>query len=181
MLVVSKEIYVSRYHGNNQPSCGETMKTACKFIALGIAHAQWNDTIYIDGTETSRDPYPCLPTTSQPDGIYVNKSLSLRRFGKVKVFIRCSSLRRITLDGRNTSDKVIIYLDGLAFIDSSIAARMSSLYVENCNFIGANRYQTHRLLLILRHSMGTILCLSPNLFSATILFLVSVSLGITSD
>ena len=137
MLVVSKEIYVSRYHGNNQPSCGETMKTACKFIALGIAHAQWNDTIYIDGTETSRDPYPCLPTTSQPDGIYVNKSLSLRRFSKVKVFIRCSSLRRITLDGRNTSDKVIIYLDGLAFIDSSIAARMSSLYVENCNFIGA--------------------------------------------
>lgn len=113
------------------------MKTACKFIALGIAHAQWNDTIYIDGTETSRDPYPCLPTTSQLDGIYVNKSLSLRRFGKDKVFIRCSSLRRITLDGRNTSDKMIIYLDGIAFIDSSIAARMSSLYVENCNFIGA--------------------------------------------
>ena len=129
VLVVSKEIYVSRYHGNNQPSCGETMKTACKFIALGIAHAQWNDTIYIDGTETSRDPYPCLPTTSQLDGIYVNKSLSLRRFGKDKVFIRCSSLRRITLDGRNTSDKMIIYLDGIAFIDSSIAARMSSLYV----------------------------------------------------
>ena len=179
MLVVSKEIYVSRYHGNNQPSCGETMKTACKFIALGIAHAQWNDTIYIDGTETSRDPYPCLPTTSQLDGIYVNKSLSLRRFGKDEVFIRCSSLRRITLDGRNTSDKVIIYLDGIAFIDSSIAARMSSLKIVISSVL--NRHQTHRPLLILRHSLGTILCLSPNLFSATILFLVSVSLGITSD
>ncbi|XP_022806639.1 uncharacterized protein LOC111343718 [Stylophora pistillata] len=135
--VFSKEIYVSRCHGNSQPSCGGTMKTACKLIALGIAHAQWNDTISIDGTETSRDPYPCLPTTSQPDGIYVNKSLSLRRFGKAKVFIKCSSLRRIILDGSNTSDTVTIYLDGLTFIDSCIAVRMSTLNVVNCNFIDA--------------------------------------------
>ena len=138
--VVCKEIYVSRYHGNTLLSCGETFKTACKTIALATAQSRWNDTIYIDGTETSRDPYPCLPMTSHLGGICVNKSLSLRRFGKAEVFLKCSSSRQIVFDGSNTPKTVTIHLNGLTFIDSFIAAQRCSLNVESCNFMNATSF-----------------------------------------
>lgn len=98
MPVFSKEIYVSRHYGNNFTYCGETIQTACKMIGLAIARAQWNDTIYIDGTGTSRDPYPCLPTTLHTGGLYVNKSLSLKKLGDAEVFLNCSSSRQIVFD-----------------------------------------------------------------------------------
>lgn len=132
MPVVCKEIFVSRYYGNNLSSCGETIHTACKTIALATAQAQWNDTIYIDGTKTSRDPYPCSPMTSDPGGIYVNKSLSLKRFGNADVFVKCSS--QMCFDGSNVSETVIIHLEGLTFLNSSVTVRRCSLYVNSCLF-----------------------------------------------
>lgn len=135
MPVVCKEIFVSRYYGNNLSSCGETIHTACKTIALATAQAQWNDTIYIDGTKTSRDPYPCSPMTSDPGGIYVNKSLSLKRFGNADVFVKCSS--QMCFDGSNVSETVIIHLEGLTFLNSSVTVRRCSLYINSCLFTDA--------------------------------------------
>ena len=133
-MIGCKEIYVSRYHGDSSPSCGKTIHTACKTIALAITQAQWNDTIYIDGTETSRDPYPCLPMTSYPEGVYVNTSLSIERFGKGEVFVSCSSKRQMRFDGRNISKKVLIRLKGLTFLNSHITVQKCLLYVERCLF-----------------------------------------------
>ena len=135
MSVSSKEIYVSRHYGNNFTFCGETIHTACKMIGLALVQAQWNDTIYIDGTDTSRDPYPCLPTTSHTAGLYVDKSLSLKRFGDAEVFINCSSSRQIVFDGSNAvSGTVIIQLTGLTLFNTSVTARNCSLHVNRCLF-----------------------------------------------
>ena len=125
---------MARYHGDSSPSCGKTIHTACKTIALAITQAQWNDTIYIDGTETARDPYPCSSVTSYLEGIYVNISLSFERFGKDEVFLSCSSKRQMSFDCRNTSKEVLIRLKGLTFMNSQITVQKCSLYVESCLF-----------------------------------------------
>ena len=133
-MVDSKEIYVSRYYGNDSPSCGKTIHMACKTIALATTHAHWNDTIYIDGTETSRDPYPCSTMTSYPGGIYVSGSLILESFGKDEVFLKCSSQKQTIFDGRYVSGKVLIRLKGLTFINSYVTVQKCSLYIERCVF-----------------------------------------------
>ena len=133
-MVDSKEIYVSRYHGNDSPSCGKTIQMACKTIALATTQAHWNDTICIDGTETSRDPYPCSSMTSYPGGIYVNRSLTLTRFGKDEVFLKCSYQKQMIFDGRYVSGKVIILFKGLTFINSHVTVQKCSLYIESCVF-----------------------------------------------
>ena len=133
-MLECKEIYVSRYHGKNLPSCGKTIRTSCKTIAFATTQAQWNDTIYLDGTETSRDPYPCLTMKSYPGGIYVNKSLSFERFGEDEVFLKCSPTTQLRFDGRNVSGKVIIRFVGLTFLNSHVTVQKCSLYVEGCLF-----------------------------------------------
>ncbi|XP_078371368.1 uncharacterized protein LOC144655023 [Oculina patagonica] len=135
--VFCKDIFISRHHGNNLPSCGKTIHTACKTIALAIAQAQWNDTIYIDGTETSRDPYLCLPMNPHTGGIYINKSLSLKRFGNAEVFLKCHSSRQIVFDGSNATETVVIELQGLTFFNSSVTARRCSLHISKCLFTHA--------------------------------------------
>ena len=136
-MVDSKEIYVSRYHGNDSPPCGETIPMACKTIALAITQAHWNDTIHIDGTETLRDPYPCSSMTSYPKGIYVNRSLTLERFGEDEVFLKCSSQKQMIFDGRYVSGKVIIRLKGLTFINSYVTVQKCTFYIESCVFKNA--------------------------------------------
>ena len=133
-MLDSKEIYVSRYHGNDSPSCGKTIHMACKTIALATTQAHWNDTIHIDGTETLRDPYPCSSMTSYPGGTYVNGSVTLERFGKDEVFLKCSSQKQMIFDGRYVSGKVIIRLKGLTFINSYVTVQKCSLYIESCDF-----------------------------------------------
>ena len=103
-VVVCKVVIVSRLHGSDFPSCGKgnNLKTACRTIAFATTQAQWNDTIRIDGTDTSRDPYPCSSMVSNQNGIFVNKSLSFKKFGNAEVFLNCSA-KRIMFDGRNAS------------------------------------------------------------------------------
>ena len=110
-VVVCKVVIVSRLHGSDFPSWGKgnNLKTACRTIAFATTQAQWNDTIRIDGTDTSRDPYPCSSMVSNQNGIFVNKSLSFKKFGNAEVFLNCSA-KRIMFDGRNAS-----YPERLAF------------------------------------------------------------------
>ena len=113
-VVVCKVVIVSRLHGSDFPSCGKgnNLKTACRTIAFATTQAQWNDTIRIDGTDTSRDPYPCSSMVSNQNGIFVNKSLSFKKFGNAEVFLNCSA-KRIMFDGRNASGTVSIQFMGL--------------------------------------------------------------------
>ena len=133
-MVASKEIFVSRFHGNISPSCGKTIFTACKIVALATTQAQWNDTVYIDGTDTSRDPYRCSSVTTYPAGIYVNKSLTFARFGKDEVFFECSPAKKIICDGKNAAEKVIIQLQGLTLMNTQVVVQKCSFDVESCIF-----------------------------------------------
>ena len=91
-VVVCKVVIVSRLHGSDFPSCGKgnNLKTACRTIAFATTQAQWNDTIRIDGTDTSRDPYPCSSMLSNQNGIFADKSLSFKKFGNAEVILKCS-------------------------------------------------------------------------------------------
>ena len=51
--------FVSRRDGNFANNCGLKASLPCKTIQQVIAHASDGDVINIDGTRTSRDPYPC--------------------------------------------------------------------------------------------------------------------------
>lgn len=133
-MAVSKEIFVSRFSGNTSPSCGKAIHTACKIVALATTQAQWNDTIYIDGFDTSRDPYLYSSVTTYPAGIYVNKSLTFTRFGTDEVLFECSSAKKIICDDRNAAEKVIIQLQGLTLMNSQVVVHKCSLYVESCIF-----------------------------------------------
>ena len=134
-VVVCKVVIVSRLHGSDFPSCGKgnNLKTACRTIAFATTQAQWNDTIRIDGTDTSRDPYPCSSMVSNQNGIFVNKSLSFKKFGNAEVFLNCSA-KRIMFDGRNASGTVSIQFMGLTLINSRIVVQECSLFVESCVF-----------------------------------------------
>ena len=72
--------------------------------------------------------------TSYLGGIYVNRSLTLERFGKDDVFLKCSSQKQMIFDGRYVSGKVIIRLKGLNFINSYVTVQKCSLYIETCVF-----------------------------------------------
>ena len=89
-VVVCKVVIVSRLHGSDFPSCGKgnNLKTACRTIAFATTQAQWNDTIRIDGTDTSRDPYPCSSLMSNQNGIFADKSLSFKKIGNAEVYLK---------------------------------------------------------------------------------------------
>lgn len=129
-----KQIYVSRYSGKDFLSCGETIESACKTIGRAVTQAQWNDTICIDGTGTSRDPYPCSSGTSDPEQIYINMSLSFERYGENEAILQCSSSRQMLFDGRNLTRNVVIRFSGLTFLNSHVTVQNCSLFVDSCHF-----------------------------------------------
>lgn len=129
-----KQIYVSRYSGKDFLSCGETIESACKTIGRAVTQAQWNDTICIDGTGTSRDPYPCSSGTSDPEQIYINMSLSFERYGESEAILQCSSSRQMLFDGRNFIRNVVIRFSGLTFLNSHVTVQNCSLFVDSCHF-----------------------------------------------
>ena len=129
-----KQIYVSRYSGKDVLSCGETIESACKTIGRAVTQAQWNDTICIDGTGTSRDPYPCSSGTSDPEQIYINMSLSFERYGENEAILQCSSSRQMLFDGRNLTRNVVIRFSGLTVLNSHVTVQNCSSFVDSCHF-----------------------------------------------
>ncbi|KAJ7383664.1 hypothetical protein OS493_026850 [Desmophyllum pertusum] len=53
-----KDIYVSRYTGNDSNKCGSE-NAPCRTLAHGVEIAGWNDRIFLDGTFNEWDPYIC--------------------------------------------------------------------------------------------------------------------------
>ena len=154
-VVVCKVVIVSRLHGSDFPSCGKgnNLKTACRTIAFATTQAQWNDTIRIDGTDTSRDPYPCSSMLSNQNGIFVDKSLSFKKFGNAEVYLKCSA-KQIMFDGRNASGTVSIRFMGLTLINSRIVVQECSLFVESCVFRDAISFPNATAVINFQSSEG---------------------------
>ena len=154
-VVVCKVVIVSRLHGSDFPSCGKgnNLKTACRTIAFATTQAQWNDTIRIDGTDTSRDPYPCSSMLSNQNGIFADKSLSFKKFGNAEVYLKCSA-KQIMFDGRNASGTVSIRFMGLTLINSRIVVQECSLFVESCVFRDAISFPNATAVINFQSSEG---------------------------
>lgn len=57
--VHAKQWFVSRHDGTFKNNCRLSASSPCKTIQQVTVHASDGDVINIDGTGTSRDPYPC--------------------------------------------------------------------------------------------------------------------------
>ena len=131
---VSKEknLYVSRVSGDDSWSCNQNKP--CKTIWRAVTLASRGDHIYLDGTNTEKDPYTCQSGTSPHPGIYINKSLSLIGFGPMHPHIRCPEGTSLTFDGSGSAQETEINLSRLFLDDSLVNFKDSSVNIESCKF-----------------------------------------------
>ena len=126
-----RNLYLSRT-GNDNGSCDQ--KNPCKTIGRAVTLATHDDLIYLDGTNTSKNPYTCDSRTLHP-GIYINKSLSLIGFGNPLPRIRCSGGSFLAFNGSvDALHEIRANISGIIFSGSSLTFLESSAYIQNCKF-----------------------------------------------
>lgn len=126
-----RNLYLSRT-GEDNGSCDQ--KDPCNTIRWAVTLATHDDLIYLDGTNTSKNPYTCDSGTSHP-GIYINKSLSLIGFGNPLPRIRCSGGSFLAFNGSaDALHEIRANISGIFFSGSSLTFLESSAYIQNCKF-----------------------------------------------
>ena len=124
-------MYLSRT-GKDNGSCDQ--KNPCYTIGWAVTLATHDDLIYLDGTNTGKNPYTCDSGTSHP-GIYINKSLSLIGFGNPLPRIRCSGGSFLAFNGSvDALHEIGANISGIIFSGSSLTFLESSAYIQNCKF-----------------------------------------------
>lgn len=93
------------------------------------------DRIYLDGTNTDKDPYSCNVTsvTSIHWGISINKSLFFEGYGPMPQ-IRYLNGSGLIFGG--TDNDMMMTLSGLFFYDAVVTFRDSSAQIDGCKFGG---------------------------------------------
>ncbi|CAH3151082.1 unnamed protein product, partial [Porites evermanni] len=126
-----RNLYLSRT-GKDNGSCDQ--KNPCKTIGRAVTLATDDDEIYLDGTNTGKNPYTCDSGTSHP-GIYINKSLSLIGFGNPLPRIRCPGGSFLAFNGSvHALHEIRANILGIIFSGSSLTFLESSAYIQNCKF-----------------------------------------------
>ena len=126
-----RNLYLSRT-GKDNGSCDQ--KNPCNTIRWAVTLATDDDEIYLDGTNTGKNPYACYSGTSHP-GIYINKSLSLIGFGNPLPRIRCSVGSFLAFKGSvDALHEIRANISGIIFSGSSLTFLESSAYIQNCKF-----------------------------------------------
>ncbi|CAH3151081.1 unnamed protein product, partial [Porites evermanni] len=110
-----RNLYLSRT-GKDNGSCDQ--KNPCKTIGRAVTLATDDDEIYLDGTNTGKNPYTCDSGTSHP-GIYINKSLSLIGFGNPLPRIRCPGGSFLAFNG--SVHALTIFSENMAGISVDLA------------------------------------------------------------
>ena len=131
-MTEGKSLYISRALGNDTWSCN--LQRPCKSIWRVVKLASSGDHIYLDGTNTDKDPYNCSSGTSQHPGIYTQKSLSL--IGSVSPMpqIQCSEGTGLIFNGSDSEEQMKITISGLLVNNSFVSFQDSSVYVHGCKF-----------------------------------------------
>ena len=131
-MTEGKSLYISRALGNDTWSCD--LQRPCKSIWRVVKLASSGDHIYLDGTNTDKDPYNCSSGTSQHPGIYTHKSLSL--IGSVSPMpqIQCSEGTGLIFNGSDSEEQMKITISGLLVNNSFVSFQDSSVYVHGCKF-----------------------------------------------
>ena len=112
--------------------CGTKGALPCKTIHAAVARAQEGDVINIDGTATSRDPYPCVSDPPE-SALQINVGVALRSY-ETRAVIACrSNGLQFHCVGGNCSS--VIRVSGIIFLDSTISFHDFSVRMDQCNFI----------------------------------------------
>lgn len=106
----------------------------CKSILRAITLASRGDHIYVDGTNTDRQPYNCTGQT----GIYINKSLSLIGYGSPIPQIRCPEGAGLTFNGTDDAGQMSRVTLSKLFVNGSFVTFLdSSAKISGCTFKGS--------------------------------------------
>lgn len=127
--VHAKQWFVSRHDGTFKNNCGLSASSPCKTIQQVTVHASDGDVINIDGTGTSRDPYPCR----NEKGLDL-AGLVLRSY-KSRPLISCRTNGLRFFCGIASRG---VFLEEITFVNTSIHLFECSLNMVACSFINSS-------------------------------------------
>ena len=117
--VMSKQgIYVSHLTGNDSKTCGEA-SFPCRTISYAIQQLSTGLYIYINGTDTLKNPYTCGALDPGKIGIYLKKSVSFVSINS-RAYISCRHGNSWLVYGTENKGGVRISFSGLAFVNTSL-------------------------------------------------------------
>ena len=125
----AKQWFVSRHHGTFKNNCGLNASSPCKTIQQVTMHACDGDIINIDGTGTSRDPYPCRNEKGLDSA-----GLVLRSY-KSRAFISCRTNGFRFFCGMASRG---VFFEEITFVNTSIHLFECSLNAVACSFINSS-------------------------------------------
>ena len=134
LLVLSEEgIYVSRFNGNDTKTCGK-VSSPCRTIYYGIQQLSTGLYIYVDGTDTLKNPYACEALDPGHPGILLIKSASFVSI-KSRAYISCLHGNPWLADGTQHKHGIRISFTGLAFLNTSVRLSDAFLTVHHTVFV----------------------------------------------
>ena len=132
-LVLSEEgIYVSRLTGHDTKTCGK-VGSPCRTISYGIQQLSTGLYIYLDGTNTLNNPYPCKPVPPGYPGIILTKSVSFVSV-KSRAHISCRHGNIWSANGSFQKHGIWIGFSGLTFLNTPIRALDAFVTVNDTVF-----------------------------------------------
>ena len=136
VLCEGANLYVSRASGDDEWSC--SLSKPCKSISKVVNVAECGDHIFIDGTNTDKDPYTCESETLNNLDIYVSKSLSFTGVGPTPQ-VRCLNGRRFIFNRTDSQVEATVFLKGLAFDNTILTFHDFSAEINGCTFSGSRQ------------------------------------------
>lgn len=125
--------FVSRLNGTKTSDCGQQHSRPCKFIYQAATRAHGGDVINIDGSGTTRDPYPCesAETSLQTAGF------AIQAYGSL-AFIACeNNSLRFSCDVTNNSYGRIS-VTGITFVNTSLYLIDCSIKMTEVAFVNSS-------------------------------------------
>ena len=111
-------IYVSRFTGHDSKTCGK-VGSPCRTISYGILQLSTELYIYLDGTDTIKNPYACEVVYPGYLGILLTKSVSFIS-KKSRAHISCLNGKHWLVNGTTHKHGIRISFSGLAFLNTPV-------------------------------------------------------------
>ena len=124
--------YVSRFTGKDSTTCG-TPLLPCRTINYGLHEVFDGLLVYLDGTETEKDPYNCQSLNNSQSGIYLTKSVSFVGV-KSRAYISCLHGNEWLADGVNHRHGLNVTFSRLSFSNTSLRLLDASVYINDTLF-----------------------------------------------
>ena len=132
-LVLSEEgIYVSRFNGHDTKTCGK-VSSPCRTISYGIQQLSTGLYIYVDGTDTLKNPYACEALDPGHPGILLTKSASFVSI-KSRAHISCLHGNPWLANGTKHKHGIRISFTGLTFLNTPVLLSDASVAVDDTVF-----------------------------------------------